>query len=151
MDPLLSTNYPMRDMSYLIWDTLFAMDANFEVKPQMLDTFTICADGTTYDFALRNGLLFHDGAPVTSADVIASIDRWMGKDCLDQELAKRLDKIEATGTTSFRIVLKEPFAQPLNGLGRMTAIRCSSCRSALPRPRSAKAAGIDRLWSVQTG
>lgn len=121
MDPLLSTNYPMRDMSYLLWDTLFAMDANFEVKPQMVDTFTTSADGKTYDFTLRSGLVFHDGAPVTSADVIASVNRWMGKDSLGQEIGKRLDKIEATGTTSFRIVLKEPFAQLLNGLGRMTA------------------------------
>ncbi|MGE6744050.1 ABC transporter substrate-binding protein [Allorhizobium pseudoryzae] len=121
MDPLLSTNYPMRDMSYLLWDTLFAMDANFEVKPQMVDTYTTSADGKVYDFTLRSGLIFHDGAPVTSADVIASVNRWMGKDSLGQEIAKRLDKIEATGATSFRMTLKEPFGQLLNGLGRMTA------------------------------
>lgn len=121
MDPLLSTNYPMRDMSYLLWDTLFAMDAKFEVKPQMVDTFTISADGKTYDFVLRPGLQFHDGAPVTSADVIASVNRWMGKDSLGLEISRRLDKIEATGGNSFRLVLKEPFGQLLNGFGRMTA------------------------------
>jgi peptide/nickel transport system substrate-binding protein len=121
MDPLVSTNYLMRDMAYLLWDTLFAMDANFAVKPQMVESFTISSDGKTYDFALRSGLKFHDGAPVTSADVIASVNRWMGKDSLGQEIAKRLDKIEPTGATSFRIVLKEPFGQLLNGLGRMTA------------------------------
>ncbi len=121
MDPLLSTNYPMRDMSYLLWDTLFAMDANFEVKPQMVDKYSMSADGKVYDFTLRDKLVFHDGAPVTSADVIASVNRWMTKDSLGQEIAKRLDKIEATGTNSLRITLKEPFAQLLNGLGRMTA------------------------------
>lgn len=121
MDPLLSTNYPMRDMSYLLWDTLFAVDASFEVKPQMVDTFTTSDDGKVYDFSLRSGLQFHDGAPVTSADVIASINRWMGKDSLGQEIASRLEKIEATGVTSFRISLKEPFSQLLSGLGRMTA------------------------------
>ena len=121
MDPLLSTNYPMRDMSYLIWDTLFAMDDNFQAQPQMVDTYTISPDKKTYDFTLREGLTFHDGAPVTSADVIASINRWMGKDSLGQEIAQRLDTIEPTGDTSFRIVLTEPFGQLLNGLGRMTA------------------------------
>jgi peptide/nickel transport system substrate-binding protein len=121
MDPLLSTNYPMRDMAYLIWDTLFAMDDHFQVQPQMVDTYTISPDKKTYDFTLRKGLIFHDGVPVTSADVIASINRWMGKDSLGQEISKRLDKLEATGDTSFRIVLKEPFGQLLNGLGRMTA------------------------------
>ncbi len=121
MDPLLSTNYPMRDMSYLIWDTLFAMDAQFKVQPQMVDTHTVSPDGKTYDFSLRTGLAFHDGAPVTAKDVIASIKRWMGKDSLGQEIARRLDRMEATGARTFRIVLKERFGQLLNGLGRMTA------------------------------
>lgn len=121
MDPLLSTNYPMRDMSYLIWDTLFAVDANFEVQPQMVGDYSVSDDGKTYEFTLRDGLMFHDGAAVTTADVIASIERWMSKDSLGLQIKKRLDKIEAIDDTSWRIVLTEPFGQLLNGLGRMTA------------------------------
>ena len=121
MDPLLSTNYPMRDMAYLMWDTLFALDANYEVQPQMVDTYSISDDGKTYEFTLRAGLKFHDGAPVTSTDVIASIERWMGKDSLGAEIAKRLDRLEEVDADTFRILLKEPFAPVLAGLGRMTA------------------------------
>lgn len=121
MDPLLSTNYPMRDMAYLMWDTLFALDANYEVQPQMVDTYSISEDSKTYEFTLRDGLKFHDGAPVTSTDVIASIQRWMGKDSLGGEIAKRLDRLEEVDSATFRLILKEPFAPVLAGLGRMTA------------------------------
>lgn len=121
MDPLASTNYPMRDMSYLLWDTLFAMDENFEVQPQMVGAFSVSEDGLTYEFTLRDGLRFHDGAPVTTVDVIASIERWMTKDSLGLQISQRLASMEAIDDSSWRIVLNEPFGQLLNGLGRMTA------------------------------
>ncbi|MDR7127352.1 ABC transporter substrate-binding protein [Pseudotabrizicola sp. 4114] len=121
MDPLASTNYPMRDMSYLLWDTLFAMDENFEAQPQMVGAYSVSDDGMTYEFTLRDGLLFHDGAPVTTVDVIASIERWMTKDSLGLQIAQRLVSMEAIDDSSWRIVLNEPFGQLLNGLGRMTA------------------------------
>ncbi len=108
-------------MAYLIWDTLFALDAKFQPQPQMVETYTLSADKLTYDFTLRDGLKFHDGAPVRPADAIASIKRWMGKDSLGLEISKRLASLESTGDKSFRITLKEPFPQVLMGLGRMTA------------------------------
>ncbi len=121
IDPLFSTSYPTRDMAYLIWDTLFALDAQFQPQPQMVETHTLSADKLTYDFTLRDGLKFHDGAPVRPADAIASIKRWMGKDSLGLEIGKRLASLEVTGDKSFRLTLKEPFPQVLMGLGRMTA------------------------------
>lgn len=121
LDPLFSTAYPPRDMSYLIWDTLFSMDSNLEPQPQMVGDYSISDDGLVYDFTLRADQVFHDGAPVTSADVIASIERWMTKDSLGMEIKKRMAALEAVDDTSFRITLNEPFGQVLNGLGRMTA------------------------------
>ena len=43
----------------------------------MVDTLhAVSADKITYTFTLREGLKWHDGAPVTSADCVASIERW---------------------------------------------------------------------------
>jgi peptide/nickel transport system substrate-binding protein len=42
----------------------------------MVDSWHISADKLTYTFILRDGLKWHDGAPVTSEDCIASIKRW---------------------------------------------------------------------------
>ena len=80
LDPIATTAYITRNHGYMVYDTLFAMDSKFEIKPQMVDKFTVSADKKTYTFTLRDGLKFHDGAPVRSADVIASLDRWAKRD-----------------------------------------------------------------------
>lgn len=76
IDPIWTTAFISRNHGYLIYDTLFAADANFQVKPQMVDTWKVSDDQLTYTFTLRDGLLFHDGAAVTATDVIASLKRW---------------------------------------------------------------------------
>ena len=82
LDPVWSGAYIVRDFGYMIYDTLFAMDENFHVKPQMVDTWKTSEDGKTWTFTLRAGLEWHDGNPVTSADCIASLKRWAARDSI---------------------------------------------------------------------
>ena len=42
----------------------------------MVDKYEVSADKLTYTFTLRDGLLWHDGKPVTAEDCVASIKRW---------------------------------------------------------------------------
>ena len=88
LDPIATTAYITRNHGYMVYDTLFAIDDKFEVKPQMVDKHELSKDGLTYTFTLRDGLKFHDGAPVRSADCIASIERWAKRDALGQKLAE---------------------------------------------------------------
>src|SRR5258708_3732697 len=76
LDPITTTAYITRNHGYMIYDTLFATDAKFQVQPQMVDKYDLSKDQLTYTFTLRDGLKFHDGQPVRSADCIASIERW---------------------------------------------------------------------------
>ncbi|HEX2431108.1 MAG TPA: ABC transporter substrate-binding protein [Aestuariivirgaceae bacterium] len=46
-----------------------------ELEPDLAKEFTISDDGLTYTFKLRDGLKFHNGRPVTAADVKYSIER----------------------------------------------------------------------------
>src|SRR3977135_2559028 len=73
LDPVWSGAYITRNHGYMLWDTLFAMDEHLQIKPQMVDKWEQSADGLTWTFTLRDGLEFHDGAPVTPDDVIASL------------------------------------------------------------------------------
>jgi peptide/nickel transport system substrate-binding protein len=60
----------------MIYDTLFGVDAKGEAQPQMVGKYGLSDDKLTWTFELRDGLKFHDGTPVTSADVVPSIRRW---------------------------------------------------------------------------
>ena len=48
----------------MVWDTLFALDADNVPQPQMVDTWSVSDDKLTYTFKLRDGLKWHDGAAV---------------------------------------------------------------------------------------
>jgi peptide/nickel transport system substrate-binding protein len=83
------------------------MDEKGEIKPQMVEKFDVSADGLTYNFTLRDGLVWHDGAPVTSEDCISSIKRWSAKDSLGQKVMSFVDSMTATGQRTFTVKLKE--------------------------------------------
>src|SRR5271156_2390196 len=80
LDPIWTTQYVVRNGSLLIWDTLYGVNDKLEPQPQMVEAHEASADLKTWTFKLRDGLKFHDGAPVLSRDVIASINRWMARD-----------------------------------------------------------------------
>lgn len=117
-DPILTTAYIARDHGYMIYDTLFATDANFKVQPQMVKDYTLSDDKLTYTFTLRDGLKFHDGAPVTAADCVASIRRWGKRDGMGQKLIDFTASLEPVDDRTFRLVLKQPYGLVLASLGK---------------------------------
>jgi peptide/nickel transport system substrate-binding protein len=121
LDPIWTTAYISRNHGYMIYDTLFAMDKDLKPQPEMVDTWTVSEDRLKYTFTLRPGLKFHDGAPVTSADCIASIARWSKRDSLGQKLAEATNKMEAVDDKTFTITLKAPFPLILDGLGKLSS------------------------------
>ena len=118
LDPITTTAYITRNHGYMIYDTLFATDAKFQVQPQMVDKYELSADKLTYTFTLRDGLKFHDGQPVRSADCIASIDRWSKRDALGQKLAEVTDSWKAVNDKTFTLKLKRPFPLALEALAK---------------------------------
>jgi hypothetical protein len=59
IDPIWTTAYIVRNHGYMIYDVLFALDGNLEIKPQMVDKWTTSPDKLTWTFTLRDGLEFH--------------------------------------------------------------------------------------------
>src|SRR5580765_1015964 len=118
LDPIATTAYITRNHGYMVYDTLFAMDEKFQVKPQMIDKHELSKDRLTYTFTLRDGLKFHDGQPVRAADCIASIDRWSKRDALGQKLAESTESWTAVNDKTFRLKLKKPFPLTLEALAK---------------------------------
>ena len=121
LDPIATTAYITRNHGYMVYDTLFATDAKFRIQPQMVDKWDLSRDKLIYTFTLRDGLKFHDGQPVRSADCIASIKRWGKRDSLGQRLAQLTDSWTAVNEKTFKLKLKKPFPPTLDALGKLSS------------------------------
>ena len=122
LDPVWTTAYITRNHGYMVFDTLFAIDAEFAPHPQMVSEYSVSPDKLTYRFELRDGLGFHDGSPVRGVDCVASVKRWMARDGHGQTLATVLDAITPDSEKGFTIRLKEPFSVLLDGLGKVSSL-----------------------------
>ncbi|UPJ54404.1 ABC transporter substrate-binding protein [Bradyrhizobium sp. 200] len=118
VDPIWTAAYIVRNHGYLVWDTLFAMDEKFEVKPQMVDKYDVSSDKLTWTFTLRDGLEWHDGTSVTSDDCIASIKRWAAKDSMGQKMMGSVEALENVDAKTFKMKMKEPYGLVLQSLGK---------------------------------
>jgi peptide/nickel transport system substrate-binding protein len=118
VDPIWTTAYITRNHGYMIYDTLFATDANGRVQPQMVERHTVSPDGLVYTMTLRDGLLWHDGQPVTAEDCVASIKRWGAKDATGQKMMTFVKDLQVVDAKTFRINLNAPTGLVLSGLGK---------------------------------
>ncbi|MDP6951217.1 MAG: ABC transporter substrate-binding protein, partial [Alphaproteobacteria bacterium] len=121
IDPIWTTAYITRNHGYMVYDTLFALDENLEVQPQMVDSWSVSEDGLTWSFTLRDGLLWHDGAPVTAADCVASIKRWGARDGMGQKLMDATAELRAVDASTFELVLSAPYGLVLESLGKISS------------------------------
>ena len=60
---------------------LVLYDVNFtKIQGELAESWDVSSDGKTYTFHLRKGVTFHDGQPLTSADVKFSIELYKNPD-----------------------------------------------------------------------
>ncbi len=113
LDPVFGTASISNIAGMMIYESLFSWDSHLQPKPQMVESWTTSPDALTWSFTLRPGLKFHDGQPVTTADVIPSMQRWMDFDGGGRKLAEDLAAMEPVDANTFKMVLKRPFPSML--------------------------------------
>jgi peptide/nickel transport system substrate-binding protein len=75
LNPLLDWNNSAdRDVDRLIYSGVMRFDARGMPEPDLAESWGTTADGTIYNFSLRPNAVWHDGTPVTSDDVIFTIE-----------------------------------------------------------------------------
>ncbi|KQT03498.1 MULTISPECIES: ABC transporter substrate-binding protein [unclassified Bradyrhizobium] len=121
IDPIFTTAYITRDHGYMVYDTLLATDSSFKVQPQMAD-WKVSDDKLTYTFTLRDGLKWHDGAPVTAEDCVASLKRWGKNDGMGQKLMDFTASIEASDAKTIVLKLKEPYGLVLESIAKPSSL-----------------------------
>ena len=118
LDPIWTTAYMSRNHGYMIYDTLFGTDEKGQIKPQMVEEWSASADKRLWTFRLRKGLEFHDGKPVTSEDVVASLARWGKRDTMGVALMTFVERMDTPAPDTFRIFLRETCGFVLEALGK---------------------------------
>lgn len=118
LDPTFTTAYISRNFGYMVYDTLFALDSVSKPQPQMVEKYTTSKDGKQWSFTLRPGLKFSDGNAVTSADVIASLQRWGARDSIGRAMTAVGAEWKPVDARSFTLTLNEPFGMVLDALAK---------------------------------
>ena len=72
LNPYTCNDFTNRVLFSLLYQSLFSIDREYNVQPLLCKTYTVSQDMKTYTFTLENAT-FSDGAPVTAADVAASL------------------------------------------------------------------------------
>src|SRR2546427_6495260 len=81
---------------YALHDALVKPMPGGLYTPSLAESFTPSKDGLTYEFVLRKGARFHNGEPVTAADVKFSFDRYKGSGV--KTLQERVREVQAGGS-----------------------------------------------------
>jgi peptide/nickel transport system substrate-binding protein len=121
INPLFSQyNQVDATLSAMVFAGLARLDQQGNVVPALAEDLNISPDGLTYDFRLRSGLQWHDGAPITAADVLYTIgvmqsDDFPGVSWL-QALWKtvKVEAPEGPDGLAVRFTLQEPLASFLD-------------------------------------
>jgi peptide/nickel transport system substrate-binding protein len=125
LDPIWTTAYVTRNHGFMVFDTLYGLDAQYKVQPQMLAGANVEADGRRWTLTLRDGLLFHDGTKVLARDCVASIQRWGKRDAFGQALLAATDEISAPDDKTIVFRLKHPFPLLADALGKVGSNICA--------------------------
>ena len=111
-------------MAHLV-EGLVAFRDDTSIGPMLADSWDVSNDGKTYKFHLRQGVKFHNGTVMTSADVVWSLKRWLDPAtqwrCLSEFSASgiaQIEKIEAPDTQTVAITLDRATALFLSTLAR---------------------------------
>lgn len=75
LDPLECADGMQQAAASLLYEGLFRLDGRFEPQPCLCVSYTHDESASRYTFALREGVVFSDGSPLTARDVKASLDR----------------------------------------------------------------------------
>ena len=109
-DPVWGTQLVVRNAAAMVWDTLYGVNDRLEPQRQMIEAEEQTDGGKTWTFRLREGLRFHDGEPVLSRDVVASLNRWTVRDSsMGQTMRALQEELVAVDDRTFRWRLKRPF------------------------------------------
>jgi peptide/nickel transport system substrate-binding protein len=113
LNPILDWNNPAdRDIDRLVFSGLIKFDSHGLPQPDLAESWGTSTDGTIYNFTIRPTAVWHDGTPVTSDDVIFTIDLIKSSSLFPQDIRDLWSQIDVKklDDKNLKLTLPEPFA-----------------------------------------
>ncbi|MGE3271017.1 MAG: ABC transporter substrate-binding protein [Chloroflexota bacterium] len=109
LDPHMSTSFQDIIVTFNLYDNLTARDPDLKLIPRLATEWKSTSD-TVWEFKLRPNVKFHDGSPLTSADVKFSIERTYdpAAKTLVATVFTTIEKIEAPDPQTVVFTTKQP-------------------------------------------
>ena len=110
LDPMLSAATDTSAMMMNVFEGLQSFNEKGEFIPALAESCNVSEDGLTYQFKLKQGIKFHDGADFTSEDVKYTYEKLAGlsgEAPLNETLSKLLKAVETPDEYSVNLVLNE--------------------------------------------
>lgn len=116
LDWQFTTSFTAGYVASHIFEGLFTVDSKLRPRPMLADRWTVSVDRTTYTIVLRRGVLFHNGREMTSADVVASLERWGRISTVGRLAFETMTEIRAADPTTVVVRFREPYALLVDAL-----------------------------------
>lgn len=111
------TNDIDRTLIDLVFSGLMTYDNEGRIVKDLAESYSISTDGKTYEFTLKNNLVWHDGKPLTVDDVIYTIKTLQNSDYKSPLRANWIDvNVEQTSQRTVTFTLKTPYNSFLENL-----------------------------------
>jgi peptide/nickel transport system substrate-binding protein len=80
LNPLLASDAASERFRQLMFNSLMRKDERFDYVPELASNAQTAPDGLSVTFTLRDNVKFHNGKPLTSADVKYTFDKLLASD-----------------------------------------------------------------------
>jgi peptide/nickel transport system substrate-binding protein len=120
LNPLLDLNNPAdRDVDRLLFSSLIRFDSSGVPQPDLAESWGVTPDGTVYNITLRNNAVWQDGTPVTSDDVLFTINLLRSQySAFSADVRSMWDQVQITriNDKNIKFTIPEPFVPFLDYL-----------------------------------
>jgi peptide/nickel transport system substrate-binding protein len=121
-DAVFTTAMITNNVAQQIFEGLFTFDSKFSPQPMLVEDYEGSDDGLSFTFKLRSGVSFHNGDPLTAADVVASLNRWGKINGRGKLIYGRMDSIDAPDDSTVTMTFNQPSGVLPSFLARSEAL-----------------------------
>lgn len=111
LNPLLNNEKSLDQALKLVYDSLFVLDENYNIKSKLVNDYTLSQDGMSLNIKLKDNILWHDGTSLTSQDIEFTINLLKTLDkSIYKPLVENVSRVDILSDTNFNIVFKDSYS-----------------------------------------